>query len=283
MVMPRSRSMSILSRYCARIERASTTPVSCSIRSASVDLPWSMWAMMQKFRMIFGSVVGTFHSRIPASPAYPIATACHGGYMGRPPYDALPTAVRAWADAALGSRVVAWTSEPGGFSPGVAARVTCADGTPAFLKAVSAEANPDSPGMHRTEVKVTAALPPALGSPRLLSSYDDGTWVALLLEQVDGRPPATPWQPHELAAALRALDRLSVEPALPGLPSAADLLGEDFSCWRQMATEPPADLAPWQVRHLDELAAMETAWTDASAGDRLLHLDARGDNMLVRP
>ena len=54
--MPRSRSMSIRSRYCARICRGSTTPVSCSIRSASVDLPWSMWAMMQKFRMRPGSV-----------------------------------------------------------------------------------------------------------------------------------------------------------------------------------------------------------------------------------
>ena len=56
MVMPRSRSMSIRSRYCARICRPSTTPVSCSMRSASVDLPWSMWAMMQKLRMRAGSV-----------------------------------------------------------------------------------------------------------------------------------------------------------------------------------------------------------------------------------
>ena len=55
-VMPRSRSMSIRSRYCARALRSSTTPVSCSIRSASVDLPWSMWAMMQKLRMVAGSV-----------------------------------------------------------------------------------------------------------------------------------------------------------------------------------------------------------------------------------
>ena len=54
--MPRSRSMSIRSRYWARIARASTTPVSCSIRSARVDLPWSMWAMMQKLRIIAGSV-----------------------------------------------------------------------------------------------------------------------------------------------------------------------------------------------------------------------------------
>ena len=55
-VMPRSRSMSIRSRYCARIMRSSTTPVSCSIRSASVDLPWSMWAMTQKFRISSGAV-----------------------------------------------------------------------------------------------------------------------------------------------------------------------------------------------------------------------------------
>src|SRR5690606_10860663 len=49
-VMPRSRSMSIRSRYWARMARSSTIPVICSIRSASVDLPWSMWAMMQKLR-----------------------------------------------------------------------------------------------------------------------------------------------------------------------------------------------------------------------------------------
>src|SRR3954462_4533438 len=56
MVMPRSRSMSIRSRYCARALRSSTTPVSWSIRSARVDLPWSMWAMMQKLRMSPGGV-----------------------------------------------------------------------------------------------------------------------------------------------------------------------------------------------------------------------------------
>ena len=38
------------------MSRASTTPVSCSMRSASVDLPWSMWAMMQKFRICAGGV-----------------------------------------------------------------------------------------------------------------------------------------------------------------------------------------------------------------------------------
>src|ERR671920_1043808 len=64
MVMPRSRSMSIRSRYWARIARESTTPVSWSIRSARVDLPWSMWAMMQKLRITAGSVVGTSHCHL---------------------------------------------------------------------------------------------------------------------------------------------------------------------------------------------------------------------------
>ena len=203
--------------------------------------------------------------------------------MARPAYDELPAVVRAWADDVLGSPVCAWSSEPGGFSPGVAARVTCADGTRAFVKAVSAEVNPVSPGMHRTEATVTAALPSSLGSPRLLSSYDDGTWVALLLEQVDGRPPAVPWQPDELAAALRAIDRLADVPALPGLPTFADRLGEEFSCWREMAAAPPADLEPWQVAHFDELLALEEEAVQVVTGDRLLHVDARGDNMLVRP
>lgn len=203
--------------------------------------------------------------------------------MGRPPYESLPRPVQEWLAGVLGSPIVRASSESGGYSPGVAARVRCADGTRAFVKAVSAEVNPQAPGMHRTEARVTAGLPPGLGSPRLLASYDDGTWVALALEEVDGRPPALPWRPEELVAAVRVLDRLAVVPAPPGLPSAEELLGEEFSGWRRLAADPPADLAPWQRAHLAELAELESGWGAAGAGDRLLHLDVRSDNMLVRP
>src|SRR4051794_34998721 len=51
MVMPRSRSMSIESRIWSRKSRASTPPQRWMRRSARVDFPWSMWAMMQKLRM----------------------------------------------------------------------------------------------------------------------------------------------------------------------------------------------------------------------------------------
>src|SRR3954454_7938400 len=49
--MPRSRSSSIESRSCGMCLRGSTAPVTSRMRSASVDLPWSMWAMIEKLRM----------------------------------------------------------------------------------------------------------------------------------------------------------------------------------------------------------------------------------------
>src|SRR3954452_9136744 len=50
--MPRSRSSSIESSICGRCLRASTAPVTSRMRSARVDFPWSMWAMIEKLRML---------------------------------------------------------------------------------------------------------------------------------------------------------------------------------------------------------------------------------------
>jgi hypothetical protein len=52
--MPRSRSRSMESRNCARASRSETALVACKRRSASVLLPWSMWAMMEKLRIFTG-------------------------------------------------------------------------------------------------------------------------------------------------------------------------------------------------------------------------------------
>ena len=48
---PFSRSRSMLSSTCSVMSRSEMAPVNCNRRSASVDLPWSTWAMMQKLRM----------------------------------------------------------------------------------------------------------------------------------------------------------------------------------------------------------------------------------------
>ena len=51
MVMPRSRSRSIESSTCSAISRSARPPHVWMKRSASVDLPWSMCAMIEKLRM----------------------------------------------------------------------------------------------------------------------------------------------------------------------------------------------------------------------------------------
>jgi aminoglycoside phosphotransferase (APT) family kinase protein len=42
-------------------------------------------------------------------------------------------------------------------------------------------------------------------------------------------------------------------------------------------------LDPWSQRHLDELVALEARVADAVAGQTLLHLDLRADNILLTP
>jgi hypothetical protein len=54
--------------------------------------------------------------------------------------------VRAAIEQVCGAPVTEARDKPGGFSPGMAARVRCADGTEWFVKAASAEVNPHTPG-----------------------------------------------------------------------------------------------------------------------------------------
>src|SRR3972149_8778742 len=50
-VIPRSRSRSMESSTWSTAFLGSMAPVRASSRSARVDLPWSMWATMEKFRI----------------------------------------------------------------------------------------------------------------------------------------------------------------------------------------------------------------------------------------
>ena len=107
-------------------------------------------------------------------------------------WEDLPADVRAAVSGICGAPVVRARTQRGGFSLGVAARVRCADGTRWFVKAVSAEANPLSPLLHRREVRNLAALDPVIVArrlpiPRLRGTADLGPWVALVIDDVAGR------------------------------------------------------------------------------------------------
>ncbi|MER5366922.1 aminoglycoside phosphotransferase family protein [Streptomyces sp. NPDC002722] len=197
----------------------------------------------------------------------------------------LPAPVREAVEDVLGARVVEARSQSGGFSPGVAARVRLADGRRAFVKAVSAEANPGSPDLHRAEARHTAVLPPGVPAPRLLGSYDDGTHVALVLEDIDGRQPRVPWDAAELDRVLTAVGELgaALTPAPIDAPAAADRKARMFSGWRDLLAERDSTgrLDPWAARSLGLLAELESGWAEPATGDSLAHSDLRADNILL--
>jgi aminoglycoside phosphotransferase len=200
------------------------------------------------------------------------------------PWARVPAAVRDWA-AHFGPgppRVV--RDVVGGFSPG-ATSILEWPGRSVFVKAVSGELNPDSPGLHRREIVIASSLPRSARFPRLLDTYDDGTWVALVFEVVAGRPPHHPWEADELGrvvAALAALhDELTPSPA-PALAPLADAVRGLFGGWSELAAAgPPPGLDPWAQAHLDRLAELEAPWPAACAGSTLAHGDVRSDNVLL--
>jgi Ser/Thr protein kinase RdoA (MazF antagonist) len=210
----------------------------------------------------------------------------------RLPYDRLPAGLRTAVDAALGSPVVAVSPRTGGFSPGPAAVLTCADGSRAFVKAVGTPLNPDTPGLLRTEARITAALPDGLPVPRLRAHLEvtdgDDEWVALVFDVVDGANPSLPWTAGTAARVLTgvaAFGTATTPCPVPGLPPLTDRLTQELTAWPLLHAAPPADLDPWEAQRLDHLATLPArlAARGALAGDSLVHLDLRADNLLLTP
>jgi aminoglycoside phosphotransferase (APT) family kinase protein len=201
----------------------------------------------------------------------------------RIPWESLPASVREVIEGGLGARVVEAVTQPGGFSPGVAARLRLENGSRAFVKAVGSSPNPHSPGLHRREAKIAAALPPETPAPRLLFSHDDGDWVTLVFEDIPGREPSLPWRDDELRRVLAALADLSA--ALTPAPLEAEPFSDRFremlQGWGLLVDAGAQDLDPWAQARLLELSALEADWGEAAAGETLVHSDVRADNVLL--
>ena len=228
----------------------------------------------------------------------------------------MPPRVRDAVDRRLGSPVVGAVTQPTGFSPGVAARLTTADGRRYFAKAVGPEPNADSPEFHRREIAIAASLPASTPAPRLLWSYDEGPlrnrlaregghpsptpvdarlrgqdgWVLLVFEDIDGRHPAQPWRLDELDRVVAAMEHLAETLTPSPLPvSAVGMAGERIlgrRSWRRLRDDWPSRLDrvdDWTRRHLDALVQIESHVVDALAGDTLVNYDVRADNILLTP
>lgn len=202
----------------------------------------------------------------------------------------IPRRVRSEIEQWLGGVVVDAVTQPTGFSPGVAARLTTDDGRRVFVKAVGPEPNDESPRIHRREIRIATALPRAAPVPQLLRSYDEGEggWVALVFEDVDGRHPMQPWRVDELDRVVAAMEDLSMMLTPSPLPAAVigTASNEFVRGWRLLHEEQPSHLCcvdEWSRRNLEALVAIEDTVGNALGGDTLLNCDIRADNILLTP
>jgi len=200
----------------------------------------------------------------------------------RPTWPELPDNLRGIIETRTGA-VTAWTSHDGGYSPGPALTLTTATGR-VFVKAADAVEHPFSADLHRREALTTALLPSNVPAPALRWSVDSDAasdWVVLGFDAVDGRSPRVPWSAEDVRSVADVVETLAAIPAPAGLPEFRDSM--TFDGWRSLAGDASGleTYDPWAVANLDRLAGIEPSWTEAVAGDVLVHQDLRGDNVLL--
>lgn len=192
----------------------------------------------------------------------------------------VPRHVQAAVEHELGSPIRRAVTQVGGFSPGAAVRVVCENGRRAFVKAVGLSLNPDSPGLHRAELHAMSLLPGEVPAPALLAAFDDGDWVALVLEDVDGRGPDVPWLDPDVDAMSVALGHLARTRAPEQLAPFADV-GDLLTSWDKVAAD-PTGIESGLLDRLGEMTAAQPLAREVTPGDALVHWDARADNVLIR-
>jgi hypothetical protein len=200
----------------------------------------------------------------------------------RPRWHELPAAARTHVERLLGGTVVTAQNCPGGFSPGFASRLTLADGRRAFVKAMDADTWPDEAVTHRTEATIAAALPATVPAPRLLGTFDDGHWVVLAFEHIDGAEPPQPWRSIDLHRVVAAVRHLG--PAPIALPRDHPRLGG----WTELAEDPSRlarlpDHSSWAADSIAALVQLERDGLAAAQGGSLVHFDLYPHNILLTP
>jgi hypothetical protein len=200
----------------------------------------------------------------------------------------LPESVRQAVTDSVGTPIVSARTPLGGFTPGVTARLQLGDGRRCFVKAASASSGEWVRTAYRHEASVNDHLPMAVPAPKMWTSIDDGEWICLIFDDVDGRFPSPSWDGDDLPRVLDALDLsarvLTPNPAPITAPVRDAFSGVLGSSWQRLHDDPAlADADSWAAEHLAALIAKEPHWNDGIDGATLLHLDLRRDNILLTP
>lgn len=199
-------------------------------------------------------------------------------------------ALRHEVEQRLGSPVRDFQTARGGFTPGLAGIVVCADGSNAFVKATPAE----GPGAsdYRRETAIAACLPAQVPAPRLRFTAERDGWLLMCFDVAPGHTAQDPWHPAELVTVLDAVSacarHLTPSP-IPDVGTVAERMAGRCQTWRSLETHGEyngvtiADLDQWERANLPRLARHEDGWQNRIHGETLLHFDLSANNCLITP
>lgn len=194
----------------------------------------------------------------------------------RPQWHDLPQSLREELAERLEARpdeVTAY-SQDGGHTPSAALRL-CGPRRRLFLKALPT-GHSLGYGMW-VEEHLLKLLPPGV-APELVCSLQKDRWVAVVLEDIEGRYPDLSPSSPDVPLVVQAVERMCAmlaEAPRSNLDKVRVTLG-----WRALT---PAQMSgkAWAVQHLDQLRLMERTWAEEAKGAALVHGDVRPDNMLL--
>lgn len=187
--------------------------------------------------------------------------------------------LRARIEAVVERRVITTKCAPaGGFTLAERWVVILEDGSTRFVKVAD---DATSRRLIRAEAAILAELDDDYGAG--FDGFDDHPLKPLLvLEDLTGSFWPPPWRPGDPERVLQTLQRVHASPAPDHLEDAEGLRPR-LDGWTVVAEDPAPLLglglvtSGWLERNLDELVAVSAR--APLAGDSLLHLDVRSDNL----
>lgn len=199
-------------------------------------------------------------------------------------WEQLPLEVRLAIEEIMGGRAIEAVTQHGGYSPGTADRIVTEHGTRFFVKSVGTSVNPSSPDILRKEITVMQSLPEYQFGAGMVGSYDDGQWVAVVFNDIDGRHPDFT-DKHDRKLVSDALQLLISKPlsreACEKLPSLTDDVLMPFNGWKAIKDSPLANNDEWVANNLNLLLTLSSTAASRLQGNFLVHSDLRKDNIMI--
>lgn len=201
--------------------------------------------------------------------------------MARIDWAQLPSDIRERIERLAGAEIREAQTQGGGFSAGVASRVSFVDGQRLFVKAVP-KTSRGTFDLYVREAGVLRTIPRDLPAAHLVDAFTQNEWAVLVIEDVEGRHPQRSASSADTVDVLDSIAALSAVKTNSDLPRLADELSDDALSWGRLEGEGlMGTTTPWCIENFVFLRTAAERVASVVTGERLIHGDLRADNILI--